>query len=74
MTASTEGYIHINAVGLDVQSVNALLQEHRYVICLSVNNQFSLFILHFHHQFFQRLAEIFWVHLIFLSLLATPYF
>jgi hypothetical protein len=34
VAAATKGDIHINAVGLDVQSVDALFQEDRYVICI----------------------------------------
>ena len=33
MPATTEGYIHINAVGLDVKPANALLEEYWNVIC-----------------------------------------
>ena len=33
MTATTESYVYVNAVGLDIQPVNALLKEYRNVIC-----------------------------------------
>ncbi|CUQ20513.1 Uncharacterised protein [Segatella copri] len=33
MSATTEGYVYIDASWLYVQPVNALLEEHRYVIC-----------------------------------------
>ena len=42
VSSTSERYIHIYTVWLDIQTVNTLLEQHRYVVCLFL--QFYLFL------------------------------
>ena len=46
MSASAEGYVYIDSARLNIQPVNALLEEHWYVVCFCCLYHISLFITH----------------------------